>query len=82
MPPSVEKGEQGVNSVEFHILQNGTVPKDSVKMGFQSGKTALDAASLQAVREAAPINHLPDKFSQPFIVLRITFYYNVKPPNP
>lgn len=81
MPPSVEKGEQGVNSVEFHVLQDGTVPKDSVKMTSQSGKSTLDAASLQAVREASPINRLPDKFSQPFIVLRITFYYNRKPPD-
>jgi hypothetical protein len=81
MPPSVEKGDQGVNSVEFRILQDGTVPKDSVKMKFQSRKPALDTTSLLAVREAAPFKHLPEKFSQPFILLRITFYYNRKPPD-
>lgn len=80
MPPSAEKGEQGVNSVEFHVLQNGTVPKDSVKMTSPSGKSTLDATSLQAVREASPVNRLPEKFSQPFIALPFTFYYNLKPP--
>ncbi len=81
MPPSVEKGDQGVNSVEFRVLQDGSVPKDSVKIRFQSGKAALDSVSLKAVREAAPFNHLPENFSRPFILLRITFYYNRKPPD-
>ena len=32
MPPSVEKGDQAVDSVEFRILQDGSVPKDSLKV--------------------------------------------------
>src|SRR5215469_14382237 len=32
MPPSVGKGQQGVNAVEFRILQDGSVPKDFLKM--------------------------------------------------
>jgi TonB family protein len=82
MPPSVEKGNQGVNAVQFRILRDGSVPEDSVELTYHSGKEDFDKASLQAVREAAPFNHLPEKFSQPFIALRITFYYNVKPPTP
>ncbi|HMD09634.1 MAG TPA: TonB family protein [Candidatus Acidoferrum sp.] len=77
MPPSVEKGEKGVSQVEFHVLQDGTVPKDSLKMTSSSKKSDLDAASLQAIREAAPFSHLPEKFSQPFIALRFTFSYNL-----
>jgi outer membrane biosynthesis protein TonB len=44
-----------------------------------SEKSDFDAASSQAVREAAPFNHLPQKFSKPFIEVRFTFYYNVAP---
>ena len=76
MPPSVQLGEQGITGVEFHVLQDGSVPKDSLKLVLGSGKTSLDDASLHAVRKAAPFSHLPEKFVQPFIVLRLTFYYN------
>jgi hypothetical protein len=73
MPPSVEKGDQGVDSVEFRILQDGSVPKDSLKVVVSSRKTALDEASLQGIREAAPFSHLLEKFSQPFVELRFVF---------
>jgi TonB family protein len=77
MPPSVEKGQQGSNTVEFRVLRDGNVPKDYSRIVIRSEKSDFDAASLQAIREAAPFGHLPEKFSQPFIVLRITFYYNL-----
>jgi TonB family protein len=80
MPPSIEKGQEGKNIVEFHVLQDGGIVKDSLKMVLSSGKSDFDAASLQGIREAAPFNHLPDKFSQPFIELRFTFYYNLAMP--
>lgn len=77
MPPSAEKGQQGSNTVEFRVLRDGNVPKDYSRIVIRSEKSDFDAASLQAIREAAPFSHLPEKFSQPFIVLRITFYYNI-----
>jgi outer membrane biosynthesis protein TonB len=80
MPPSVEKGDQGVDSVEFRILQDGSVPKDCLKVVVSSRKTALDEASLQGIREAVPFSHLPEKFSQPFVELRFVFYYNLPIP--
>jgi TonB family protein len=80
MPRSVLLGEQGMNGVEFHVLQDGSVPKDSLKLVLVSGKTSLDDASLHAVRKAAPFSHLPEKFPQPFIELRFTFYYNLPMP--
>jgi TonB family protein len=79
MPPSIEKGLQGKNTVEFRILQDGNIQKDSLKMIASSQKSELDTASLAAVREAAPFSHLPENFSEPFIVLRMTFYYNLLP---
>jgi TonB family protein len=80
MPPSLEKGIQGVNQVEFHLLQDGSIAKDSLKMISPAGKSDFDAASLQAVRDTPQLGHLPKAFSKPLIVLRFTFYYNVPPP--
>ena len=80
MPPSIEKGQQGQNTVQFHVLQDGSVPKDSLEIVSSSEKSDFDAASMQGIREAIPFNHLPEKFSQPFIVLRLTFYYNLPIP--
>jgi TonB family protein len=83
MPSSLEKGQQGKNTVEFRVLQDGSVPKDSVKIVLSSEKSDFDAASLQGVREAAPFSHLPESFSKPYIVVRFTFYYNLPiPRNP
>lgn len=79
MPPSVKSGLQGKNTVQFRVLADGTVPEDFLKLTFSSEKKDLDAASLQAIRSAAPFSHLPQKYSGPFIVLRFTFYYNSVP---
>ena len=79
MPPSVQAGQQGVNKVAFRVMQDGKVPEDFVKLAVHSGKEELDRASLVAIRAtaAAPFSHLPEKFSHPFIALRVTFYYNM-----
>jgi len=77
MPSSVEAGQRGVNKVEFRVMPDGKVPEDFVKMTVHSGKEELDRASLVAIRAAAPFGHLPEKFSQPFIALRIAFFYNM-----
>jgi TonB family protein len=82
MPPSVEKGEKGTVTVQFRVLRDGKVPEDFLKVVFSSEKKDLDEASLQAVRKAAPFDHLPEKYSQPFIELRMTFQYNVAPQKP
>ena len=79
MPASVQTGQKGVNRVEFRVMQDGKVPKDFLKLTGPSEKEDLDGASLTAIRAAAPFGHLPEKFSQPSIALRITFYYNMAP---
>jgi TonB family protein len=79
MPPSVEKGNKGVVSIRFEVQQDGKVRGDSLRVESSAGKKELDDASLNAVRNAAPFDHLPSKFSQPAIDLRMTFFYNVAP---
>jgi TonB C terminal len=77
IPPSVESGQQGINTAEFRVLQDGKVPADFLKLTVHSGKEEFDRASLIAIRASTPFSHLPEKFSHPFIALRITFYYNM-----
>jgi TonB C terminal len=77
IPPSVESGQQGTNTAEFRILQDGKVPMDFLKLTVHSGKEDFDKASLTAIRASTPFSHLPEKFSGPFLVVHITFDYNV-----
>jgi TonB family protein len=79
MPPSVQQGQRGIDIVQFRILQDGTVPEDFLKLRQSSGRKDFDRASLGAIRKTAPFNHLPKDFSQPFIELCVSFYYNVEP---
>ena len=80
LPPSVARGNKGVDVVEFRALQDGTVPKEFVKMKAASGKADLDEAAMSAIRGAAPFGKLPADFTAPYIELRFTFYYNLEPP--
>jgi outer membrane biosynthesis protein TonB len=50
-----------------------------VKISSSSGKKDLDDAGVNAVRNASPFVPLPDNFPQPFIELRMYFYYNLAP---
>ena len=78
MPPSLRQGQRGINIVQFRVLQDGTVPDDFLKLRQSSGGKDFDEASLGAIRQSGPFNHLPKDFSQPFIELRMSFYYNVE----
>jgi TonB family protein len=79
MPASVARGNEGINSVEFRILQDGTVPKEFMRIKASSGKADLDAASFAGIRTAAPFAKLPTDFTAPYIEVRFTFYYNLEP---
>jgi TonB family protein len=80
MPPSIEKGDKGIVSIQFRVQQDGKVPADSLKVVSSSGKKEFDDASLNAIHNVAPFDHLASKFSQPFVELRMIFYYNTAPP--
>jgi TonB family protein len=79
IPPDVENGKRGIVRVEFRVQRDGSVAADSVKLTNSSGKDDFDAASLGSIKAAAPFANLPANFSQPFIQLRATFFYNVDP---
>jgi TonB family protein len=80
LPPSVKSGERGKNVVQFRILRDGTVPKETCVIADSSKHDDLDEASLSAIRGAAPFGKLPDGFTADYIELRVGFSYNVGPP--
>jgi len=69
MPESVHQGQQGRNSVGFSVQRDGSVPQDSVKLVSGSDTRELDESSIKAIYAAAPFGRLPERFSEPSIVL-------------
>jgi TonB family protein len=80
MPPSVSLGDQGVVSLQFKIMRDGTVPDGMPVQVFGSGKEPLDRAAYSSIRASNPFPPLPSQFTGPYIELRYTYYYNIQPP--
>ncbi|HEY1469311.1 MAG TPA: TonB C-terminal domain-containing protein [Candidatus Acidoferrum sp.] len=81
MPASVQLGDQGVVSLQFKIMRDGSVPPGDPAQVFSSGKEPLDRAAFSSIRASNPFQPLPSAFSGPYIELRFTYYYNIQPPN-
>lgn len=81
MPASVYLGDQGVVSLQFRIMKDGSVPDGDPAQVFSSGKEPLDRAAFSSIRGSNPFQPLPSKFKAEYIVLRFTYYYNLQPPN-
>jgi len=81
MPASVYLGDQGVVSLQFKIMKDGSVPDNEPAQVFSSGKEPLDRAAFSSIRGSNPFQPLPAGFKGPFIELRFTYYYNTPVPN-
>jgi hypothetical protein len=81
MPASVYLGDQGVVSLQFRIMRDGSVPDGEPVQVFSSGKEPLDRAAFSSIRGSNPFQPLPSGFKAPFIELRFTYYYNLPVPN-
>ncbi len=81
MPASVYLGDQGVVSLQFKIMRDGSVPDGDPEQVFSSGKEPLDRAAFSSIRGSNPFQPLPAGFKAPYIVLRFTYYYNMPVPN-
>jgi len=79
MPESAMMGEKGMVVVRFGIQKDGTLTSQPPIVESPSKKKELDSAAVEAVRSAAPFDHLPDAFDGSSIELRLTFFYNVRP---
>jgi TonB family protein len=80
MPPSVSMGDQGVVSLQFKIMRDGSVPDADPREVFSSGKEPLDRAAVSSIRGSNPFQPLPSAFKGPYIELRFTYYYNLPVP--
>lgn len=80
MPASVQLGDQGVVSLHFKIMKDGSVPDGDPEQIFSSGKEPLDRAAFSSIRASNPFPQLPTGFKAPYIELRFTYYYNLQPP--
>ncbi|HEY0703034.1 MAG TPA: TonB C-terminal domain-containing protein [Candidatus Acidoferrales bacterium] len=79
MPESVYLGDKGVVSITFRINRDGSFPIERLNLDRTSGKDPLDAAAMSSIRASNPFEPLPPQFKGPYIELRFTYYYNLKP---
>jgi outer membrane biosynthesis protein TonB len=80
MPASVSLGDQGIVSLQFKIMRDGSVPEADPQQVFGSGKEPLDRAAVSSIRASNPFQPLPSQFKGPYIELRFTYYYNTAIP--
>jgi len=74
VPESVWMGKKGKLSIQFAILQDGSVA--GMQLVTTSGDGALDRAAWSGITASNPFPHLPSEFTLPYLALRITFFYN------
>lgn len=77
MPQSALLGDRGRVILQFHIMQNGSVPGEDPFRLMGSGKEPLDRAAVSAIRSSNPFEPLPPAFHGPSIEIRIIFLYNL-----
>lgn len=79
MPQPAVMGDKGRVVVRFSIQKDGTLTSEPPIVEESSKEKELDSAAVEAVRSAAPFDHLPDAFHGPSVELRLTFLYNLPP---
>jgi len=78
MPESALSRRSGIVTLAFHIQRDGTLVADDPKFESVSGTEAFDKAAADAIRNAAPFEHLPAGLRSRNIKLRVVFYYNLR----
>jgi TonB family protein len=71
-PPENKKGKV---VLEFAILKDGSVA--GLKVVGSSGDLALDRPAYGSITGSNPFPPLPRKFPGPYLLLRLTYYYNL-----
>ncbi|HEY4878571.1 MAG TPA: TonB C-terminal domain-containing protein [Candidatus Acidoferrales bacterium] len=79
MPESVYLGDKGIVSITFRINRDGSFPGERLNLDRTSGKDPLDTAALSSIRASNPFEPLPPQFKGPYLELRFTYFYNIKP---
>ena len=76
MPESALLGKKGIVTLALQIWADGSIRAKDPKVESASRTEEFNKAAVDAVRNAAPFERLPDLAPQN-IRLRITFYYNL-----
>jgi TonB family protein len=79
VPDTAKMGDKGKVVLRFRIQRDGTIFAKEPTVESSSRKEPLDRAAIVAIRNTAPFEPLPDAFHGPYIELRFTFLYNLKP---
>jgi TonB family protein len=84
MPESFYMGDAGIVDIRAQVRADGTFVDADPRVERSSGKDALDAAAVGAIRASVPFPHFPNGFKCATIDLRISFFYNmpVRKPDP
>ena len=69
--------KKGIVVVRARIQKDGSLPDDAVTITTSSRKDDMDAASLNAIRAAAPFGPLPEGYSGSNLELKFAFCFNI-----
>jgi TonB family protein len=79
-PKSTSGEGKGVVVIRAQIQKDGSLTDGSVTVFSSSGNQDVDAAALSAVRAAAPLARLPEKYSGAYLELEVRFYFKNQAP--
>jgi TonB family protein len=77
LPESVKHGQKGVVGLRGRLQKDGSFSDDSLTITTSSGKDDMDAATLSALRAAAPFGPFPEGYRGSNLELKFIFYYNL-----
>jgi TonB family protein len=77
LPESVKNGQKGIVVLRARIQNDGSLSDDAVTITTSSRKDDMDAATLNAIRAAAPCGPLPEGYSGSNLELKFAFYFNI-----
>jgi len=82
LPESVKNGQKGIVVLRARIQKDGSLSEDGVTITHSSGRDDMDAATLSAIRAAAPFGPLPEGYNGSNLELKFAFYFNLPPKKP
>jgi TonB family protein len=82
LPESVKNGQKGIVVLQVRLQKDGSLPDDAAAITHGSGRDDMDAASISAIRAAAPFGPLPEGYSASNLELKFAFYFNIPPQKP
>ena len=77
LPESAKNGGKGIVILRARIQKDGSLSEDGLTITTSSKRDDMDAASLNAIRAAAPFGPLPEAYSGANVELKFAFLFNI-----